>query len=125
MIGQWERVMRTKTVNSADIGAYESVAGVTADGGSNSRCFIATAAYGSPMEPQVRYLRAFRDQYLLTNEPGRKFVELYYTVSPPVADFIREHASLREIVRTGLEPLVTISRWLVTEPVRNEMKRRN
>ena len=38
------------------------------------RCFIATAAWGTPMQEDVRYLRAIRDEYLLTNSVGRKFV---------------------------------------------------
>jgi hypothetical protein len=42
---------------------------------SGSRCFIATAAFGSPMAPEVALLRAFRDSWLLTNSPGRIFVE--------------------------------------------------
>ena len=89
---------------------------------SDSRCFIATAAYGSPLSQDVKLLRAFRDQYLLTSEPGRKVVEFYYATSPPVADFIREHEMLRGVVRTGLEPLVALSRWLVAEPVRDSAK---
>jgi hypothetical protein len=77
----------------------------------NGRCFIATAAYGSPMAQDVKLLRAFRDQYLLTNEPGHKFVELYYSVSPwfpnaSVSKFRRSSASLR--------PLVELSRQLVS-----------
>lgn len=79
----------------------------------NDRCFIATAAYGSPMAQDVKLLRAFRDQYLLTNVPGRKFVEFYYTVSPPVADHIRNNETLRSVIRTGLRPLVELSRQLV------------
>ena len=76
--------------------------------------FYATAAWGTPMQDEVRHLRAFRDQYLLTNEPGRKFVEIYYTVSPPVADYIRGNETLRSVVRTGLKPLVELSRQLVS-----------
>ena len=69
-------------------------------------CFIATAAYGSYFEPQVKVLRDFRDQWLLTNMAGRWFVDQYYTYSPPLADFIRERDSLRALVRAALTPLV-------------------
>jgi hypothetical protein len=66
------------------------------------------------MQEDVRYLRAFRDEYLLTNSVGRKFVEAYYAVSPPVADYIREHETLRSFIRTGLTSLVELSRRLVS-----------
>jgi serine protease len=78
-------------------------------------CFIATAAYGTSMAGEVRYLRAFRDEYLLNSRLGREFVELYYRLSPPVAGFIRERESLRSVVRVVLSPLVTLSRWLVSD----------
>jgi len=72
-------------------------------------CFIATAAYGTPMAEEVQILREFRDKYLLTNPPGRAFVDFYYRVSPPIAEFISEHPSLKPIVRAGLVPTVVMS----------------
>ena len=51
----------------------------TTGGGSGGGCFIATAAYGSYMEPHVMILRDFRDRLLLTNPVGKALVELYYT----------------------------------------------
>jgi len=69
-------------------------------------CFIATAAYGSYMEPEVQLLRDFRDRHLLTNRPGQVFVNWYYRTSPSVADVIAESGSLRLITRIGLTPLV-------------------
>ena len=82
-------------------------------GGGGSSCFIATAAFGSPLEPQVQVLREFRDVYLLTNKPGRWFVAQYYQLSPPIADFIRGHDHLRAIVRVGLTPLVWAGSFMV------------
>ena len=77
--------------------------------GSGSVCFIATAAYGSPMAEEIQILRDFRDEYLLTNLLGRAFVDFYYRTSPPMAEFINDHPSLKPIVRTALVPAVAMS----------------
>jgi len=67
-------------------------------------CFIATAAYGIPMAEEIGILREFRDEYLLTNPLGQALVGFYYRISPPVAEFITEHPSLKPIVRAALLP---------------------
>jgi hypothetical protein len=69
-------------------------------------CFIATAAWGSWMDPHVRSLRSFRDEVLMTHAPGRAFVALYYRYSPPVAQLIGRHESLRAATRAMLAPVV-------------------
>jgi 3-dehydroquinate dehydratase len=74
------------------------------------RCFIATAAYGTPMTDQIQVLRDFRDGYLMTNPAGRWFVSAYYRCSPPLARFIAHHDSLRAVVRVALTPII----WLTT-----------
>lgn len=72
----------------------------------SSGCFIATAAYGSALDPSVKILRDFRDKLLLSNRLGYSFVNAYYKVSPPIADFIRPSEFMKTIVRTMLVPAV-------------------
>ena len=55
------------------------------DGSSGGGCFIATAAYGSPLHPHLDSLRDFRDRFMMTNRPGRALVAFYYRHSSPLA----------------------------------------
>jgi uncharacterized repeat protein (TIGR02543 family) len=72
-------------------------------------CFIATAAYGSPLHSSVKTLRDFRDRYLITRKPGRMFLNLYYRYSPSIAAFIAKHRASRFVIRLSLLPLVAFS----------------
>lgn len=75
-------------------------------------CFIAAAAFGSPMAEEIDILREFRDEILLPNGFGAAFVSLYYKSSPPIADFISQHEFLKTIVREGfVAPIVAILEW--------------
>jgi isopenicillin-N N-acyltransferase-like protein len=81
-------------------------------------CFIGTAAYGTHMAEEIQIFRKFRDEYLLTSPMGQALVDLYYRVSPPIAEFITEHPSLKPIVKVGLLPAVAMSAVVVnTAPV--------
>ncbi|MCP4553423.1 MAG: fibronectin type III domain-containing protein [Bacteroidetes bacterium] len=81
--------------------------------GGGGGCFIATAAFGSPMEKHVQILKDFRDIYLLKSRPGRAFVNAYYKYSPPIADVIARHTLLRAMIRTGLMPLILLSYLII------------
>jgi len=72
----------------------------------NEGCFIATAAFGYYSSSQVQVLRDFRDQHLLTNNPGQVFVKLYYHYGPYAASIINEYSLLKPIVRVLLYPLI-------------------
>jgi hypothetical protein len=79
----------------------------------HAMCFIATAAYGTPMGEEIGILRDFRDKYLATNSLGQGLVDIYYRMSPPIADFIADHPSLKPMVRAGLTPVVAMCSMLL------------
>jgi len=101
----------------ADVDAIETTIIINGDYSITARfgkpgliqCFIATAAYGTPMADEIGILREFRDKYLLTNPVGATLVEFYYRFSPPIAKFITENPSLKPIVRAALLPVVAMS----------------
>jgi len=77
------------------------------------RCFIATAAYGSPLHPHLDILRDFRDTYLMPSRFGHKLVELYYKYSPLFADLIAKQKALKFAVRISLLPIIAFSYSMV------------
>jgi hypothetical protein len=102
-------VMIIMNTSSAENGKAYSVSisrDDSEDDDDDKKCFIATAAYGSYLAGEVQVLRGFRDEYLLTNPAGSAFVHYYYEFSPPVADYIKSHATLKTAVRYMLTPVV-------------------
>lgn len=95
-------VMIDAGIQSMILSCQARIASTTGTG----HCFIATAAYGTPLEPEVMVLRHFRDETLMQTNTGKLAVKAYYAVSPPIADFIRNNETLRAVVRAGLEPIV-------------------
>jgi len=71
-----------------------------------SSCFIATAAYGTPMAQEIVILREWRDQTLMKKRGGKKFINFYYKVSPCLAGIISKSNVLRKFVRFGLRPII-------------------
>jgi hypothetical protein len=77
-----------------------------------SACIIATATYGSHMEPQVVYMRSVRDEMIGSNEVGEMLVTVwntfYYSWSPPIAHLISSNNVLQKISQGLIIPLVAI-----------------
>ena len=119
-VGAWRGIIRVAAGDDHTVGLKSDGTVVAAciwlttiTPGSGSGCFIATAAYGTPMAEEMDILRRFRDEYLLTNPLGQGLVNIYYKVSPPVAEFITEHPGLKPVVRAGLSPAVAMSTVVV------------
>lgn len=74
-----------------------------------TKCFIATAAYGTATHKDLDILRLFRDRILLSSRMGSIVVEHYYRYGPLVADQIKERAWLKTLVRKALiKPLTKL-----------------
>ena len=71
-------------------------------------CFIATAAYGSALAPQVRRLRRFRDRYLQNHGVGRLLVAGYYAVSPHLTWLVEPGSALRPAIRRMLAGIADV-----------------
>jgi hypothetical protein len=84
-------------------------------------CFIASAAYGSPMASEVQFLRSIRDEILRPTDWGHKFFENYwrhyYDFSPPIAARMDRDPEFRETVRWSVvAPMVNHLRWMIGRP---------
>ncbi len=78
------------------------------------RCFIATAAYGSPLHKNLKLFIWFRDHVLMNFSLGRSFVDWYYENSPAAAKIIVQYPVLAATVRGMLwVPAAAISTWFV------------
>ena len=71
-----------------------------------SRCFIATAAYGSPFHQEINVLRNWRDQSLAISYSGKLFIDIYYRLSPTIAKIIIRSEVLKSIIRSALRPVI-------------------
>jgi len=67
-------------------------------------CLIVTACFGSPHVKEVQYLRVFRDRIVLETPCGHSIMNvlerIYYSFSPQVASYLRNHLTTREVVRS-------------------------
>jgi peptide/nickel transport system substrate-binding protein len=116
----------TITVSGAPVGTYTISITGTSDSlthstvitvqipGAGGPCLIATATYGSELTDEVQFLRNFRDNSILKTRAGSDFMTVfnswYYSFSPSLAQFIREHPNARTAAKFALYPLIGILR---------------
>ena len=98
------------TSECGDLPDYEEALDALGDAAADSAtpCFIATAAYGTPLDARIEVLRAFRDNTLEHSELGRLFVEQYYRHAPPIAVFIEDRPMMQLMVRVLLVPILAV-----------------
>ena len=99
--------------SGGDTGTGDSGNGGSGNGGS---CFIATAAFGSPVAGEVIALKELRDKYLLKSKIGKRFVNFYYCFSPPAADFIKNRPALKSAIRYLLKFLAILLKIMLKYP---------
>jgi hypothetical protein len=116
---------------SATIGAtgYDSVKVALAETpgkfrvslGLDNGCFVATAAYGSALAPEVQELRELRDNVLRRMQWGHDFFadywSYYYKFSPAIAQAMDADPRMRDVVRWSIvEPWTHFLRAVVNRP---------
>lgn len=72
-------------------------------------CFIATAAYGSSLEPKLNIFREFRYKVLLRSSWGQTLVKKYYKYGAKASVYIYDKPAIRAIVRVLLWPVYAFS----------------
>lgn len=87
--------------------AARSVRGVLTE----SKCFIATAAYQDGRAAPVMLLREFRDRILARSQWGRRFIRTYYRVSPALAEWAWDKPIIRSVALRMLAPL-ELAAWI-------------
>jgi hypothetical protein len=73
-------------------------------------CFVATAAYGDRLHPDVVLLRHWRDAYLMHYRAGLWFIRLYRVVGSRLARHVRPENSSGKIAKALLHPVVALLR---------------
>jgi hypothetical protein len=73
-------------------------------------CFVATAAFGSAMQPEVELLQRFRDERLSRHAAGMFAIRVYNSIGPPLAGLVRRSALCRRIAREAIRALCAVLR---------------
>lgn len=83
-------------------------------------CFVATAAYEDVDHPNVRFLRAFRDDCLVYSSGGRAFIDWYWKVGPRLALIVGNYILLKWLTRRVLSLIIVSIRLFWEVKASNE-----
>jgi hypothetical protein len=78
-----------------------------------SGCVVATAAYGSPLHPDVAFLRLERNRLVARSPVARLVALLYAQGAPPLAHLLGQSDLARAVVRSLLQPVLLLNRGLL------------
>ncbi len=82
-------------------------------GGGGGGCFVATAAYGDALHPDVRALRCWRDKHLVRHAAGRAFIRAYWIIGPRLARVVAHDRASGRVSRALLAPIARMAgRWV-------------
>ena len=79
--------------------------GIQPETGNPKECFIATSVFGEDSF-EVFFFRGWRDSVLRKSKKGRIFIRLYYSVSPPIAQFLKTHLYFNKIANKILSNII-------------------
>lgn len=105
-INQLKYICYWKDVTASQVKSTAKKVGSTVSTAAEGNCYIATMAYGDYDHPQVLELRRFRDDFLRKTILGRKFIELYYELSPSLVEILKNKSSVNLIIRKGLDQFI-------------------
>ena len=86
----------------------QSIQGVLTE----SKCFIATAAYHDGRAAPVMMLRKFRDRVLAKSSWGKQFIQTYYRYSPALAEWAWDKPLVRSFALRLLAPIEFVA-WAI------------
>ena len=66
----------------------------------SSDCFVATAAFGTPLQAEIQILREWRDNELSFSIAGRQFIDIYYKMGPHLARLVEKNKFIARISRS-------------------------
>lgn len=75
---------------------------------SGAKCFVASAAYQDADHPDVKYLRAFRDEKLSKSDLGRSFIDWYWRNGPKLAEFVEGKPVPRALAKLFISMIVKL-----------------